>query len=367
MKRDKRLLAVKETELLDLREDSEAVLRRREAQEAEQLRTRILQILTLQPSGSRKRTAAAGSSATDGSNKFADVKIVEMRFGARESAAHGVEELLNVDLELMHASMGEGVRAIEREILTNGSAEDKECYDYVVNQPAGSSPKLFGNSPYPRDCDENGVCASRLTPSGEGMLLADFRSHPHAAAAKLGLAHVLALRLYSTAAFQSINAPLREIGRTRAHPFPATVMFLSDAIKKLRAVFAASHAGQPVDGASANASGKQQDVKELWRGLRDATVPDEFMRLGGVENAPMSTTSNLEVAMRYSDSASPMLMRLKVDTFLQLGADLHFISAFPAEHEICFPPLTYLKPVGNIEVEAGGKRITVVNVQPFIG
>ena len=136
--------------------------------------------------------------------------------------------------------------AIEREVRANGTDTDIECFEYVARR-AGSSNKLFPNSPYPRDSDVSGVRSDRLTPSGEGMLLADFRSHPDAVAARLTLVHVLVLRLYSTAAFSTINLPLREAMSmdeevaVAAHPFPVTVMVLAEAIKKLRAVPAAVH------------------------------------------------------------------------------------------------------------------------------
>ena len=62
-----------------------------------------------------------------------------------------------------------------------------------------------------------------------------------------------------------------------------------------------------------------------------------------------------------------MLMRLKVDNFLQLGANLSFLSAFPAEGEVCFPPLTYLRPSECTELEVDGHAITIIDVHPYIG
>ena len=41
---------------------------------------------------------------------------------------------------------------------------------------------------------------------------------------------------------------------------------------------------------------------DFWRGMRNRKVPDEFLERGGTELAPMSTTSNLVVAMQYSVS-----------------------------------------------------------------
>jgi hypothetical protein len=290
--------------------------------------------------------------------------IVQLRFGARAAAAHGILELLNAeDPAAVQRGVAEGFDAIEREVMANGTDVDRECFDYVARRAAGSSATLFANSPYPRDCDANGVRRDRVTVSGEGMLLADFRSHPHATAARPTRVHVLVLRLYSTAAFVTINQPLRETTNKKAraapHPFPATVMLLAEAIKKLRAVPAAA-----VNGSGAG----EANTVELWRGLRDAVVPEEFINGGGTENAPMSTTRSLQVAMRYSASAMPMLMRFKVGTFMQLGADLGFVSAFPDENEVLYPPLTYLQSVSPpAEVRVGDVTFTIVDVEPFIG
>lgn len=57
-----------------------------------------------------------------------------------------------------------------------------------------------------------------------------------------------------------------------------------------------------------------------------------------------STTTSLEVALRYAASASPILMRLKLRSFMERGADISFCSTFPAESEVIYPPQTYMLP-----------------------
>ena len=58
----------------------------------------------------------------------------------------------------------------------------------------------------------------------------------------------------------------------------------------------------------------------------------EFMLNGGSENAPMSTTTSLKVAVKYSASAAPTLMRLRTSSAMERGANgmnvlcLHFLS-----------------------------------------
>ena len=46
-----------------------------------------------------------------------------------------------------------------------------------------------------------------------------------------------------------------------------------------------------------------------------------------------------------------MLLRIKTEKYLDRGADLTFLSAFPKEGEFLYPPLTYLESVGDMTVE----------------
>lgn len=110
----------------------------------------------------------------------------------------------------------------------------------------------------------------------------------------------------------------------------------------------------------------------------------------------MSTTSDIAVAASYSVSGASLLFKLKVNNFMQFGvrrrpaatplppsrpqplphaavpstqADLQWLSAFPGEAEILFPPLTYLQPTGRIErvkLLEGSVSYTIVEVEPHI-
>ena len=88
----------------------------------------------------------------------------------------------------------------------------------------------------------------------------------------------------------------------------------------------------------------------------------------------MSTTTSLDVALKYGTSDSSILLRLKTTSFMQRGADLAWISAFPAEAEILFPPLTYLEPTSGkpekvVVTDEAGAQATyyVVEVTPHFG
>ena len=65
----------------------------------------------------------------------------------------------------------------------------------------------------------------------------------------------------------------------------------------------------------------------------------------------MSTTTKLEVAIKYAASRSSVLLKLNTSSFMQRGADLSYLSCFPTESEILFPPLTFLEPVATRPVE----------------
>ena len=105
----------------------------------------------------------------------------------------------------------------------------------------------------------------------------------------------------------------------------------------------------------------------LWRGLRNLTIADEFLRDGGSEKAPMSTTRELEVAVRYSASACSVLLKLETASFRERGADLAFLSAFPEEREVLYPPLTHLLPRRKQTVLTSRGSYTIIEVKPSYG
>lgn len=258
--------------------------------------------------------------------------------GRPVEAALGVHDFLRAPDKEIYMGLAEGIGAIVREVKARGTEEDKMCLEYVLHATTGSNTTKF----------PNGVLDEGRP---KGLRFRSFVEHPMSQKAKLSEAHVLALRLYTTAAYKSLNGPLRDRERVDAHPLAVTIAFINEGIKKLRAVHADTEDGQkPMD---------------LWRGMRDLKVTEDFLREGGTEYAPMSTTSDLEVAVRYSSSANPLIFKVKTTSFMERGADLQFLSAFPGEAELAFGPLTYLKPTGQVqELSAGGRHFTVVEVVP---
>ena len=142
--------------------------------------------------------------------------------------------------------------------------------------------------------------------------------------------HVLALRLYTSSSYPCFNRPLRE--KMKPHPFAMTVYYLSEGLKKLRAV-----------GAQLDPEEFTHEV-ELWRGMADLTLDqDEFMRKGGTELAPMSTSKSKSVAFKYAASKCPLVFKYKTRS-LQKGCAIRYLSLYPKEEEYLYPPLTFIQP-----------------------
>ena len=216
---------------------------------------------------------------------------------------------------------------------------------------AGTDLRFWPNGQLKMDCDASGaVLADRV-----GWRLADFARHPSAVAAHLSEAHVAALRLYTTAAFASLNPSLRDQDRfnnQRPHHFPVTVKLIAEAAGQLKVVNSrAADAAQP---------------RELYRGLRNVAPPDEFMRDGGTELGMMSATLDANVAVRYSAAAHGVVLRFQTAGWEERGADIAFLSAFPAEAEVLYPPLTFIRPLQQqrASMEVNGTTFRVIDVTP---
>jgi hypothetical protein len=79
----------------------------------------------------------------------------------------------------------------------------------------------------------------------------------------------------------------------------------------------------------------------------------------------VSTTEDLSVARKYAKIegpdkvANPLLLRVQSNSLFNCGADIQWLSMYPEEREVLFPPLTYLRPMGEPVVEGGCRVITV--------
>ena len=183
------------------------------------------------------------------------------------------------------------------------------------------------------------IYSTGIRDRGRGSIrLADFLTHSIAQEVRLNEAEVVALRLYTMIAFIFTNRPLRDDDRYRAGqpcPLAVTTYFAAQGIKKLR-TFGINAISRP---------------KTLWRGMRNVEVGDEFMLRGGTELGFMSTARDLGVAVRYSLGQHSLLLKIVVPIFMTMGADVKWLSAFPDEEEVLYPPLTYLEPTGRTQVK----------------
>jgi hypothetical protein len=262
----------------------------------------------------------------------------ELICGEFEHAANGLYRLLNVDEDDVNDWTKEGIKAMEKEVKRLGDKDVSEHLSYILNEP--SSEKTYSNGV--RDKGRN------------GMRLVDFVRHENATVAGLKEAEVAALRLYTTIAYKAINDPLRDqdrIASGQPHPLPVTAALIARAIRKLRAVGAKEAAAT--------------EKLLLYRGMRNLVPGDKFIKKGGTELAPMSTTTDIKTAVSYSMSPESLIFRIVTTNNLQRGADLQWVSAFAGEAEVLYPPLTYLQPTGRSQVvELDGRRFTVVEVNP---
>ena len=216
---------------------------------------------------------------------------------------------------------------------------DEQWLDYITEEAVDERP-----------VDPSKFSSDVLDRGHVGMRLKDFVAMAAAINGDLRPAHVLALRLYSSSVFKTINDSLRQGCSTdRKHPYPTTVVYLVDAIKKLRA-----------------APGGHPPV--LWRGMRGLDVDHEFMTRGGTEKGFMSTTSDRAVAEEYATRGAPsfsLLFQVHVRNYLICGADISFASCFPTEKEYLYPPnmllettTTYRVPVGLQRNSSRGEGLT---------
>ena len=172
---------------------------------------------------------------------------------------------------------------------------------------------------------------------------------------------VFALHYYTTAGYKGINWPLRDLKRRAQrlqHKFAVLVFTLANAIKKLRAW-------------TANADNAHQAV-DLFRGMSNRKIFDTFMKEGGTELAPMSTSAELEVALHYSqgpEGTISTLLWIHTDNFMDRGVDLEWLSAFPHEKEYLYPPLSYLKPIRKepVVMKIGNSTFQIVEVKIQMG
>ncbi len=168
----------------------------------------------------------------------------------------------------------------------------------------------------------------------------------------------VSLRFYSSHSFGAVTNPLRDEKRETEHPLAAITYAIDQAIRKQLKLGAKNK-----DAAS--------KTVVLYRGFSDLKISDEFLKHGGTELAPMSTTTDVRVAVDYAirktTTGGALLMRIVTKNNLQRGMDLQWISMFPGESERLLAPLTFMnKPERFQEIEIdgfNGQKVTLTVVE----
>jgi hypothetical protein len=289
----------------------------------------------------------------------ADAKM--LRTGEVEEGADGIWLALGVEEggERCLAIQRDGCAEIEREFREGGQDDPPWMAEAGKHDGLGSDWARFE---YVRKArakmlvQRNG--AARDAGGNSGKALGDFMKHPHAG--KLKQAHVLALRLYTSNSYPRINDPLRQ--GAKPHPFAATTYFIYDALRKLRSL----RRGEATAG------------KTFWRGMSNMGVGEGFLKQGGTEMACMSTTEDEGVARTFAkvrgahnvkpgdEQPNPLLLKVEAGNMYDCGADLQWLSMYPDEKEVLFPPLTYMKAthIAGAAVGSHPPDCTIITVTP---
>jgi hypothetical protein len=339
--------------------------------------------------GKTEICSTSGNGAQAVGDKFHQPRMLE--YGAAQASTMGLVHFMGVDQNLFYAKLSEGVEAMIREVKDRSEVEEKrteikrdlsdlgnlvadgklslakekqkeidektkeadeleqdmmmaeEVFLYIVHEEAGSSKKTYQNG-WRMDCDpETGeVLPDRLVDDDNGgkrgMKVDDFHKHPNSVVCGHSLEEVIAGRFYTTIGFKPVNKPLRNSKRKdpngriiKAVSLPVITYHLNEFVKKCRTL-------------AANSETKNAPL-DLYRGMSNVCLQDGFMQEGGSELAPMSTTEDLGIALKYSATGNKsVLLRIRTTNFMDRGSSLRWISAFPHEEEYLYPPITYLKP-----------------------
>jgi hypothetical protein len=204
------------------------------------------------------------------------------------------------------------------------------------------------------------VCFNGVRDKGRaGKTIDYFVGLPQATQTGMIKPEAVSLRFYSSHSFGAVTDPLRDPTRETEHPLATITYSIDQAIRK-----------QLKWGAKDKDAASQ---KVYWRGFSDLKISDEFKERGGTEFAPMSTTTDVRVAVGYAirktTTGGALLMRIVTKNNLERGMDLQWISMFPGEAERLLAPLTFMnKPEKFQEIEVNGVndqtvKLTVVEIE----
>jgi hypothetical protein len=214
-------------------------------------------------------------------------------------------------------------RSMEEECYLNDNGKWKKQYDYIVNQPAF-------------EWIEDPFTPHRVRDKGHnGWTLDTFLNHDIAKEAKLSSAEVAALRLYTGPLYAPWNTALRKskVDLSSIEQWGTCISVLYSAIFKLTFL---------------------SKKTTVYRGVNESRfkLPNSFIDhkgekefAGGVELAFMSTSTDIHVAAEYAKKGNNpsycSIFEIPFDAGSR-GANVQWVSQYPYECELIYPPCTYL-------------------------
>jgi hypothetical protein len=190
-------------------------------------------------------------------------------------------------------------------------------------------------------------------------------------------------RLYTGPMYEKYNSVLRFFSGTTTYASRAAVPFLQTKCEQLGLGEWFEHPGDATDGTagvrwkwlsltryattihSINSAvlklSRLTTARPVYRGFSGARLPASFWEAsadgvaGGVEFAFMSTSCEREQAVHYASGATPTVLQMRMG-LIDRGAELSWLSQYPHEAEILFPPLTSMETLGT---HVDGNRLIV--------
>jgi len=170
--------------------------------------------------------------------------------------------------------------------------------------------------------------------------------------AQLIWVEALAGRLYTGPMYEKYNAALRahsgvqylvEKARdlTKGNNYATTIHAINSCVIKLS---------------------KLTPAVKVWRGFKGATLPKAFFQpnesgvRGGIEYGFSSTTTDRTQAISYAQGEASTIFEMQMG-MVDRGADLSWLSQYPHEKEVLFPPLTGLEA---LETEVDGSSLLII-------
>ncbi|EKX33921.1 hypothetical protein GUITHDRAFT_119904 [Guillardia theta CCMP2712] len=110
--------------------------------------------------------------------------------------------------------------------------------------------------------------------------------------------------------------------------------------------------------------------RRVWRGVKGMRLPESFLKedglgvSGGVEYGLLSTTTDVGTAIQYAGKGEePILLEISCGA-IDRGASLAFLSQYPGEEEMLFPPLSYLEVLKESRYSMmEGERVKVLTLR----